>query len=75
MQRTELASGRINRAHSLRVVLQESAENPPVVFIGRHDHHTASVTGHRGEGHARSRSGHRCTGPDQEGPEDMSRPW
>ena len=30
---TELASGRITRAHSLRVVLQEQADNPPVVLI------------------------------------------
>jgi hypothetical protein len=33
MQITELASGNITRAHSLRVVLQEPDGNPPVVFI------------------------------------------
>jgi hypothetical protein len=30
---TELASGQLTRAHSLRVVLQEPANNPPLILI------------------------------------------
>jgi hypothetical protein len=30
---TEQASGHITRAHSLRVVLQEPTDNPPVILI------------------------------------------
>ena len=30
---TELASGHINRAHELRVVLQERPDNPPIILI------------------------------------------
>jgi hypothetical protein len=30
---TELASGHITRAHELRVVMEESADNPPIVLI------------------------------------------
>jgi hypothetical protein len=30
---TELAHGSITRAHGLRVVLQEPADNPPIILI------------------------------------------
>lgn len=33
MQSTELARGGITRAHELRIVLQEPADNPPIVLI------------------------------------------
>ena len=54
---TELASGRVNRAHSLRVVLVERPDNPPVVLDrvagpGNHHHTAPPASGsHKGDEH------------------------
>jgi hypothetical protein len=51
---TELASGHITRAHELRVVLQEPADNPPLILIEWPDKPTVCTP------HGRLRSLQRC---------------